>query len=160
TLRATGSSARSSRSAVASRGTMVTMPRSDATRASSGLWRLALAALLSACSSTSQSTDGAASDGPSTDASAPTGAAPKDAAAKDAAGKDAAGKDAAAPVDAAVAGDGGAPQLVWFPGNYGLVTTGNDAARNAFLTGAFAGPFDGVEMIYPWTTCETAMGNY
>jgi hypothetical protein len=41
------------------------------------------------------------------------------------------------------------------------VTTGNDAARDAFLTGALAGPFVGVEMIYPWTTCEgPTMGDY
>jgi hypothetical protein len=57
-------------------------------------------------------------------------------------------------------GDSGSASLDWFPGNYGLTDTGNHTARDAFLTGALSSDFDGVELIYPWTTCETTKNNY
>jgi hypothetical protein len=62
--------------------------------------------------------------------------------------------------DGGTGGDAGSASLVWYPGNYGVVTTGNNAARDAFLTGRLAGSFIGVEMVYPWSSCEGPMGDY
>jgi hypothetical protein len=131
-----------------------------------GVWWLAALVTLGGCSSAGSPSDSsspdARADGTSDDASSEASAdAPTDAPPDGLGPTDSrAGADAqdAGPSDAGA--DGGASTLDWYPGNYGLVGMGNATARDAFLTGALASAFDGVEVIYPWTKCETSIDHY